>query len=139
MNHPTRIRVLFAAAPLSLDPITRILGPDFQVTIADSLSHAKSLLDRPVDVIVCDLYFDESRMFDLLRHVKADEKTRTIPFIAVKASDGMLSPTLSQGVEIACNALGAEKFVELGAWENRYGPAEAHQRFRALIARALET
>lgn len=134
------IRTLVAAAPRSVEPIERALGAEHHITITNTLSHAKQLLTESTDsteLIVCGLYFDESRMFDLLRYVKADEKLRAIPFIAIKATDPALSRTLHQSIEIACGALGAEKFVELTEWEEHYGAEAAQTRFRALVARVV--
>lgn len=134
-NRP--IRALVAAAPRSFDPIVSALGSAFQLVHASHLSQAKSFLSEPFDVIVCGMHFDDSRMFDLLRYAKAEERTRPIPFLAVKATAGDLSPTLLQSVEIACGALGAEKFVDLSEWETRFGIEATHARFRALIERVV--
>lgn len=95
------------------------------------------MLEQPFDLIVCGLHFDDSRMFDLLRHAKSNPRTRSIPFVVVKASDGELSPTLQQGIEIACAALGADCFVELTTWEKHGGNAVAQQRLHGLLDRLL--
>ncbi|HVL75387.1 MAG TPA: hypothetical protein VM406_05175 [Noviherbaspirillum sp.] len=128
-------RVLVAADPRAAERIIPALGPDLAVNIAHSLHAAKAQLDHRPDLIVCALYFDDSRMFDLLRHLKADEATRGIPFIAVKTTEGALSTTLRQGIEIACAALGAEKFVDYVEWEQQFGAATAREKMRSLARR----
>jgi len=134
-SNPTRI--LLAAAPVSLEPLELAIGPGFTRSVARNMAQAKAELMHPFHLVVCGLYFDDSRMFDLLRHVKAEASTRATPFLAVKASSGQLRAPLLQGVEIACAALGAERFVELSEWVRRDGQMAAHTRFRSLISRIL--
>lgn len=134
-HHPPQI--LLAAAAVSVEPLTRALGDRYQCQHVSTMFQAKALLEQPCDLIVCGLYFDDSRMFDLLRHAKSDERTRRIPFVVVKASDGELSPTVQQGIEIACAALGADRFVEFTTWEKREGNAAAQQRLHGLIDKLL--
>ncbi|HEY4540827.1 MAG TPA: hypothetical protein VIG66_00460 [Noviherbaspirillum sp.] len=138
MNTKKKLRILVAAAPSASGAIESALGDEHEVVRAENLSQAKQQLENVIDMTVCDLYFDDSRMFDLLRRAKADESTRTMPFLAIKTSDGALSATLRQGVEIACAALGAEKFIDLAQWEQSYGRPAAHERLRALVAHALQ-
>lgn len=137
MSLSSPVRILLAAAAFSREPIARALGPDYETSCAHTLWQGKTLLQRPVDLILCDLYFDDSRMFDLLRHARAEETTRRVPFLAIKATEGELSPAVLQGIEIACGALGAEKFIELSDWERRQGTEQAHERFRAVVRHIL--
>jgi len=130
-------RILLAAAPVSLEPLALAIGSEFATNVAHNIAQAKAELVHSFDLVVCGLYFDDSRMFDLLRHMKAEASTRVIPFLAVKATPGQLSATLLQGVEIACAALGAEKFVELSEWVRLEGQPAAHTRFRNLVTRIL--
>lgn len=138
MHEEHRFHILLAAAPSSSAQIAEALGDAHRISYADDLAHAKRQLEQDCDLIVCGLYFDESRMFDLLRYAKAEEQLRRIPFLAIKATEGELSPTLQQSIEIACAALGAEKFFELTKAERELGKDGARQRLRALLARLLE-
>jgi CheY-like chemotaxis protein len=133
LKNKNKPRVLIAAAPHSLAFIARPLEKDFELVFAATLSEARSIVGPKIDLIVCGLYFDESRMFDLLRYVKADPDTRSIPFVSVKATGDDLSRTILQGIEIACKALGAHQFVELSGWEREYGESEAHARYQQLV------
>lgn len=78
-------------------------------------------------------------MFDFLRYVKADPDTRSIPFVSIKATGEEISRTISQGIEIACKALGAHQFVELLDWEKQYGETEAHARYQQLIRQLISS
>jgi hypothetical protein len=140
MTKENRVRILLAAAPDSAAPIAVALGAseEFHLNVVENLTQAKRQLEQPCSLIVCGLDFDDSRMFDLLRYVKADEHARRIPFLAIKATGHELTPTLQQGIEIACAALGADKFAEVTQWENSYGTEEAHRRLRALVKRLLD-
>lgn len=137
MSNTAKPRVLIAAANRSMEPISRPLKEHFELCLTTTLEEARSLAHQKIGVIVCGLYFDESRMFDFLRYVKADPATRPIPFISVKATSEPLSRTLVQGVEIACKALGAEQFVELSKWEEEYGEDTAHAKYRQLLRQLI--
>lgn len=134
---PSPIRTLLAASDTCREVVVAALGSGHEVVHARTLQQARSLVRLPLDLIVCGLCFDESRMFDLLRQAKSDEASKVLPFLAVKGTDGELSPAVLQGIEIACAALGAEKFIELTEWERRDGKEVAHQRFRAVIRHIL--
>jgi CheY-like chemotaxis protein len=132
LDNKKQPRVLIAAEAHSLKPIARPLERDFELVFASSLAEARSMAPQKIDLIICGLHFDESRMFDFLRYVKADPDTRSIPFISVKATGADLSRTILQGIEIACKALGADQFIELSEWERKYGESEAHAKFQQL-------
>lgn len=90
-----------------------------------SLSVAESFLPQDIDLIVCGLQFDESRMFDLLRKVKAEPSTRNIPFLCVKAVSGALDRTISESIKIATQALGATGFCDLAEQKELLGEEAA--------------
>ncbi len=133
MENNKQLNVLVAAAPESIGPITEALSGEFEIDFVTSLTEAASYSYEQTDVIVCGLYFDESRMFDLLRYTQLHPHARTLPFICMSVVEHNLSATLTQGIEIACRALGGVGFVDLNRWYAEFGVSSAHTRVQQLI------
>jgi hypothetical protein len=92
-----------------------------------------ALADAPA-LVVCGCHFDEGRMYDLLRQLKAEAALRHVPFLAVRCVEGeLLDDALYESVKIAVRALGGNAFVDLLRWQRRWGPADASQRLTHLV------
>ena len=101
---------------------------------ARTLEQAKDLLDPAPRLVVCGCHFDEGRMYDLLRHLKASSGLRNVPFMAVRCVEGeLLDDALYESVKIAVRALGGNAFVDLLRWQRRWGNAEASHRLTHLV------
>jgi len=115
-----------------------VLGTEFDIVgVCTTLSEAISSLHRDVESIVCEIHFDDSRMFDLLRLAKADPATREIPFVCFRDMDSHLAPPFLESLQIACKALGAVAFIDLFDLKARYGTKQADARFREILTNAL--
>ncbi len=126
--------ILVADTPESIAAFRQALASPHRVITATTMEKAKAgLADGPA-LIVCGCHFDEGRMYDLLRHAKAGEHTRHIPFLAVRCVAGeLMDDTLYESVKIAVRALGGNAFVDLLRWQRRCGAAEASQRLTHLV------
>jgi len=81
-----------------------------------TLDEAKAALaGRNYDLIIIGVHFDESRMFDLLRYVRWQERHRATPVICVLTVDFTRQAIAAEGVEIAVKALGGTAFLDLKA------------------------
>lgn len=98
-----------------------------------------ALLDGPA-LVVCGCHFDEGRMYDLLRYLKALPGQAGVPFLAVRCVEGdLLDDALYESVKIAVRALGGNAFVDLLRWQTRWGEAEASLRLTRLVETLLST
>jgi hypothetical protein len=112
-------------------------GTVCQLVPCTSLAAAESFLRHEIDLIVCGLEFDESRMFDLLRKVKSEAATRSIPFLCVKSRSGALDRTIHESIEIAVHALGAKGFYDLAQQRQLLGEETAIRQIGAHIYRLV--
>jgi CheY-like chemotaxis protein len=105
-----------------------------ELSCPETLDEATQLLrERDFDLIVCTVYFDESRMFDLLRLVKASPEWRRIPFVCARLRRHVLdSPIALEGVAFTCKALGAAAFLNVTDY-----PVNPERELRAVIERLL--
>jgi hypothetical protein len=126
-------RVLLAARPLAREPFRQALGDDAEVTEVATLDEvvAKVSAGEIPDLICCTVYFDDSRMFDLLTWVR--QKAAHIPVVCARALPKDLTKISMEALRIASNAMGAAAFVDLPALIAEHGPAEARERLRLLL------
>jgi len=122
--------VLLAARPLAREPFKEALIGSANLVEAGTMAEAVSVLEAgtPIRLICCTVYFDESRMFDLLRWAKA--KFADIPFICARAMPKDITKVSIEAVSIASRALGASTFLDLPELQSQYGASEAMSRFR---------
>jgi CheY-like chemotaxis protein len=136
----TKKRVLFAGMPEGVQVISDMLEDQFNLVTCTSHAQAQTLLVAHVDLIICGIHFDDSRMFDLLRYCKSTPETKSIPFLCLRGMRGALHDTLSESVEISTRLLGAVGFVDLTRWHDEFGYQGSAKRLRALVAQlASET
>lgn len=131
MSTPTRILVADNAD--SFEVLRSALTSAIPLVHARTLDEARTMLDPPPRLVVCGCHFDEGRMYDLLRHLKATAALRNVPFVAVRCMEGELDDTLYESVKIAVRALGGNAFVDLLRWQRRWGAPEAAHRLTHLV------
>jgi DNA-binding response OmpR family regulator len=64
------------------------------------------------DLIAIGVYFDDSQMFDLVRSLRAAERTAALPILCVRGRPGFTAVSTST-LETALRALGADRFIDL--------------------------
>jgi CheY-like chemotaxis protein len=85
-----------------------------ELTFVNTLDEAtRTLTGRNFDLIVIGVHFDESRMFDLLRHVRWQERHRATPVVCVLTAEFARHAIAAEGLEIAVKALGGTAYVDL--------------------------
>ena len=127
-----RKRILVADTPDSDRRLIEILS-GHEVGFARTLSAAHRLLaQQAFDLLVIGVHFDDSRMFDLVRHVRSAQLE--LPVVCLR-THRFVSPALSiEGLEIAARALACNLFVDLTKYpDDASGNAEVRKRLEALF------
>lgn len=136
-NHhmPSARPIVVADTPEGVAAFRRALPTTMSLATAHTLEQARTLLQPPPALVVCGCHFDEGRMYDLLRHLKATPELARVPFVAVRCVEGdmALDDALYESVKIAVRALGGEAFVDLVRWQRKQGEAEAAHRLTLLV------
>ena len=92
----------------------------YELVFVRTLDEAKeTLTGRNFDLIVIGVHFDESRMFDLLRHVRWQERHRATPVVCVLTTDFSRPAIAAEGLEIAVKALGGTAYIDLKSLGDR--------------------
>lgn len=98
-------------------------------TVGDALQRLHE--DRSIALVLCGVYFDGSRMFELMRQVK--EINPQLPFIACRILPSLELPRVSiEALTIALDSLGA-CYVDVPQLEEKYGHEAAEAEFRSLV------
>ncbi|MFN3651295.1 MAG: hypothetical protein ACK47B_17105 [Armatimonadota bacterium] len=136
---PRKPLVLVADVDEGFRTLENVFGETAELITVSTVSDAlESLLGHQVDLVVCGIHFDDSRMFDLLRTIQADQRLRGTPCLCFRDLNSQLAAALLESLEISCRALGAEGFVDLYELKRKYGVAGADERFRLILERCLE-
>ena len=128
-----RKRILVADTPESDRRMTEVLN-GHELVCARTLSEAQRLLEQQAfDLVVVGVHFDDSRMFDLVRHIRGGGQTE--PPVACMRSSRFVSPALSiEGLEIAARALACNLFVDLTNYaDDARGNAEVRKLLEGLL------
>lgn len=138
--------ILIAAVPAAATVIANALGSVARMMTAHTTEEALEAALAGVDLIVAGTYFDNGRMFDLLRKLKAQVTTRTIPVLCVRAvsAPDLLGAQTPQPmlasfevVASASEALGAAGFVDLFARQRAVGETRANAELASTVCRHL--
>ena len=132
-----RYRIVIAIRPEDAGLMRDVMGDEFDLIMCTSLPEAQAALTPDVDMIACGVHFDDGRMFDLLKYVKADEALRAIPFWGVLRDEGMLSTAITRGIRTAMKTLGANGLFNLSQMRTDDQPEILYRELRSALAQSL--
>ena len=88
---------------------------EHKLTTARTLQQAVSLLEQhKFGVVIVDVNFDESQMFDLLHHIRINRRDSNVPIVCVLGARGTLpmSKVAVEGLNYAVKAMTANAFLD---------------------------
>jgi DNA-binding NtrC family response regulator len=129
-----RPRVLCAIRPEGAVAVERAVGRYVEVvpvyTYEDAIRRLES--DAGIKLILCGMYFAQTRMFDLLR--AARDRHPGIPFVCCRIGESEIPQVTLEAVGIAAKSMGALEFINMPLL--RPDP-QTDQDFRSLLLRHL--
>jgi hypothetical protein len=134
MPAETRRKVLAAMRQEGVVAVERALGRYVDIVPAHSYAEAVARLEAGgnISLILCGMYFDETRMFDLLRYAK--QKCPATPVVSCRIGQSEVPQVTLEAVAIAAKSMGAVEFVDLPLLR---GDPAADQEFRSQVLRHL--
>jgi hypothetical protein len=129
-------KILLAASSEPRAALQRILA-GYDLSCPETLEKAEQMLrNGHFDLIVCTVFFDESRMFDLLRLVKSTAEWQSIPFVSARLRKYILEASIArEAIAFTCKSLGAAAFLDVSDYPY---PADIEREMRAAIERLLD-
>lgn len=126
-------RVLVAGTQEAVDTARAALGEEFELAAAYSVAEALKAVAGGVELVLCNVRFDDSRMFDFLGALNAMPSARRIPVICCRVERGPISAGARRGIELALEALGVLAFLDMHELESRDGPEAARAALREAV------
>ena len=128
-----RRRILVAGASHTIEAVTEAVGDAGEIVAARSVAEALLSIHGPVDIVVCDVRFDDSRMFDFLLQLKERPPDPACRVVCVRTSGPKLSSNLHKAIAQALEALGVELFVDLHQVALDHGKEAARETLRRVV------
>jgi hypothetical protein len=133
-----RPRVLVAGTRLGIDLVREVLSEDAELIGAQSVVEALAEVERGVELIICNVRFDDSRMFDFLGALGDRPAARGVPVICCRVLHRPLSVGARRAIALALEALGVAEFVDMQAIEEEQGADAARQALRRAALSRLQ-
>jgi response regulator RpfG family c-di-GMP phosphodiesterase len=128
-------RVLVAAQPPAWAVLQAMLGDLAHLFAVHTTADAFKILEgERIDLIVCTIAFDESRMTEFLATVKRSTSTGHIPFLCVRALPGIVRDSLVSTIRDGCKAIGAADLVDIA----KLSPEQAKAAIRTAVGGFLQ-
>lgn len=128
---PSRARILLASTPDSESILREALKPiDADVVCAFTCDAAKSIVAAGVDMVVCSLRFDESRMFDFIAEVGHERPQLPLVCCHVRAE---IPEHSLRAAFTAAGYLGAVAVVDFPEVARREGLPDAQAALRGAV------
>ncbi len=107
-----RPRILAAVRPQGGVAVRRALGEYAEVVPVFEYDEAVAALRAgEFNLVLCGIFFNETRAFDLLRFVRAE--CPAVPFIACRIGERTVAPVMAEAIGIAATSMGAVAFIDM--------------------------
>ncbi|HYR34607.1 MAG TPA: hypothetical protein VEQ87_09985 [Burkholderiales bacterium] len=107
-----RPRILAAVRPQGGVAVRRALGEYAEVLPVYEYDEAVAGLRKGgIDLVLCGVFFDETRAFDLLRFMR--QEFAALPFVACRIGDRAVPPVMAEAMGIAAKSMGAVTFIDM--------------------------
>jgi hypothetical protein len=126
-------RVLVAGTQEVVDAARAALGDELELSTAYSVAEALNEVRGGVELVLCNVRFDDSRMFDFLGALNAMPGAERVPVICCRVERRSMSAGARRGIELALEALGVVRFLDMHELEQRVGPAGAQAALREAV------
>jgi len=129
-------KVLIADVPEAQARVAAVLVQERLVFVHTLAAALKALAGEDFDLVLIGMHFDDSRMFDLLREVRAGSRNGAVPVVCYRMRPLAFMALSTQVIEVTVKALGALSFVDLASLATDEDGNEALAR---LVAAATES
>ena len=128
-------RVLAACAPASRGFISEALRRGFRLKAVTRFREAVEALESgEFDLLLCGVHFDESRMFDVLRH--GETARPALPRVCCRVLESEVPVVFLDALRVAVESSGAS-LIDVPRLSAKLGPEAAMRRFRVELRRRL--
>jgi hypothetical protein len=134
-----KLQILVAGIPETNGRIAEIFA-DCVLTVVSTLEEAETALSGRYDALLIAVRFNESRMFDLLRHVRTSGASDRLAVICYRSTSGPVTTAALalEAVKLASHAQGAKAFFDFMTYpDQESGNRAIRELVGKLATRAL--
>lgn len=104
--------ILLAVSHQSHPRLVRVLARRFKVVSCFTLQEASHALETTpgIDLVLCGMHFDESRMFNLIDYIRQNPATTSLPILCIKVIHVITPPGVYEAVKSAAKLKNADFF-----------------------------
>ena len=129
-------KVLIADVPQVQARVAAVLVRERLVFVHTLAAALKALAGQDFDLVLIGMHFDDSRMFDLLREVRAGSRNGAVPVVCYRMRPLAFMALSTQVIEVTVKALGALSFIDLA---NLATDEDGNEALARLVAAATES
>jgi len=129
-------KVLIADVPQARARVAAVLVRERLVFVHTLAAALKALAGQDFDLVLIGMHFDDSRMFDLLREVRAGSRNGAVPVVCYRMRPLAFMALSTQVIEVTVKALGALSFIDLA---NLATDEDGNEALARLVAAATES
>ena len=133
----SRPRVLITGSERSCGLLKSALSLDAEFLFAQTIDEALREVESHVCIVLCDVRFDESRMFNFLHALGTMPAAQGVPIVCCRVSDEPLTPATYRAIEVALEALGVHDFIDLPRLIAQHGSRAAAGLLRERVVERL--
>jgi hypothetical protein len=130
-------RVLVAGTHEAIELVRLVLAGEVTLVPALSVEAAVQRLDATTQLILCNVRFDDSRMFDFLGALQ-EGAYRRVPVVCFRSEHSSLQPAMEKSLALALAELGIAAFVDLPALAQGKDMEAAMAQLRRHVLEALK-
>lgn len=141
---PNKPCILLASSPEAKIPLSNALADTYDLLPCHTQTEAISILNErssDIDLILCTLRFDDSRMYDFLQYVKSNNQAQSIPFVCLTVTRSALGvqdkQVINEALEKLVKGFGGTAFIDYYGWCREYGREQGNQNLLAFISKLL--
>ncbi len=131
-------RILVAGTSDAIEALSEVMRDEAQLVPARSVREALDRFDARIDMVVCNVRFDESRMFDFLLALRQKPGGESVRVVSLRIAGSELSSRMRWSIKAALEALGVDIFIDVPQLEADYGRQVALETLRQIILQAAK-
>jgi hypothetical protein len=131
---PSGSKILVADAPEAIPLHRKILAPVYHLRTVIDYTAACDLATKDVDLVVCGVHFEESRMVDFFSTVSRIPK----PFVCFRSIETPIQPAALHVIKLAGEVLGSVGFIDFVQLRAELGEERAIAETRQCMEEALK-
>lgn len=132
-----RPKLLMAVRPEDVAFSRQVLGDEFDAVFCHTFQEACAEIERGVHLVSCGVHFDNGKIFDLLRFVRENRSTESLPFFILLGAGSRYSPAIVEGIRAAAKLLKVTGFTDLTRFADKLGADGAIEALRQGIRDAV--